>query len=86
MTELLYAGDEPPHRCDLPGVPDREQPATQTRGSQFVPVINAVAVCKVCGRRYVSREDFEGYGDPVRWVPLHWWHFKARRNLRKVNR
>lgn len=64
--ELLHPGDEPRHVCDLPRV-DK---------------VNAVARCGECGALYVSRTDPDAWGDHPAWVPLRWWHRRARRNLR----
>lgn len=79
---IVHGGDQPEHRCDLPPVPTYEHPPTQTSGFQTVEVLNAVAECSVCGRLYVSREDPDAWGFHLRWVPLRWWHRRARRNLR----
>lgn len=81
-AELIHPGDEPEHRCDLPPIPTCEHPPTQTDGFKLVDVVNAIAACAICGRLYVSREDEEAWGFHARWVPLRWWHLRARRNLR----
>lgn len=71
MSELLHEGDPPPHRHDAPRVP---------RGHHGEPTRNAVVRCRTCGRLLVSRWD----GDPWSsgwWIPLRWWHRRARRAL-----
>lgn len=68
---LLLPGDPRPHTHELPSVPYDGRWARE----------NAVASCAGCQRLFVSREEPDGWGRTVRWVPLRWWHRRARREL-----
>lgn len=81
--ELLVGGDAVPHRHDLPAIPFDVVARPLGGGSTWRRErVNAVARCTSCGQLFVSREDPDGWGRVVRWVPLRWWHRKAWQKLR----
>lgn len=85
--ELLAPGDPLPHEHRLPTVPVQvRERFVGTWVTELVEQVNAVAACGSCGRLFVSREDPDGWGPSVRWVPLRWWHRRAHRKLRERGR
>jgi len=80
---IVLDGDRTPHFHDLPAVPTEEVPLTEgaraaglTR-ARTRELANAVAACSGCGQLFVSR----AWDDGIGWVPLRWWHRKAKRKL-----
>lgn len=85
MSPLLTPGDPLPHTHELPPVPAVEDGWRfdgQVSYPNMVKLENAVAECATCHQLFVSREDPDGWGRVVRWVPLRWWHRKAWAKLR----
>lgn len=81
---LIAPGDPLPHEHDLPTVPIVPVARFNGRDSvhETVKLENAVAECSTCHQLFVSREDPDGWGRVVRWVPLRWWHRRAWAKLR----
>lgn len=85
---LLSRGDtgEDEHTHVLPSVPTAEFDRVNGHGvavggTYRDAVRDAVADCSGCGRLFVTRLVDDGYSYSVQWVPLRWWHRRARRLL-----
>lgn len=45
-------------------------------------VDGSVVQCRICKRWYVSVGAYESLGPTSKWVPVRWWHRKARQLIR----
>ena len=67
---FIQRGDTPNHVCKLPYSKEIN--------------VNAEVKCNECGKLSVAKTDPDAWGDYKKWVPLRWWHFKAKKNLRSI--
>jgi len=83
VSPLIAEGDPAPLPHVLPPIPTEtvERFVGKTSTEDWAQV-NAVAQCERCGSLFVSREDPDGWGRVVRWVPLRWWHRTAIAKVR----
>lgn len=44
-------------------------------------VDGAIARCDGCRFYFIRREVYSGFGSDTIWLPLRWWHWRARRRI-----